>query len=276
MIRKAFLVPAIVLLSANIGPTHADDIKVGGTGAAQGVLLRLSDEFRKRQPAHDVEVVFGLGSSGAIAAVVEGALQFSFSGRALKPEEIAKGLEFAPIFDTPFLFVTSHPQPQALKKSDVVAIYDGVLTRWPDGKPIKPVLRPKSDGATVFLISNFSGIEKAMDRLRLRPDVPVAATDQDNTQIAERIPNSFAGITLAQFVTERPRLRKVSLDGIEASVEAMEKGTHTLNFRVYYVIKSKRSVAVQRFLEFVRSPQGEEIVRASGARPVSAKTALVR
>ena len=156
------------------------------------------------------------------------------------------------LFDTPFVFVTSHPQPPRLTR-----VRCGCHPRrrtqvsWPDGKQIKPILRNKTESVTAFLNANFKGMPKAMDRLRQRPDVPIAATDQDNFDIAEKIEGSFSAGTLVQFLTEKPRLRRITLDGVDASVEAMEGGSYPLKTRTHIVMKSERSPLEQRFLEFL-------------------------
>ncbi len=276
MDRKTLSVAAIFLLSVSAGAALSEEMKVGGTGAAQGLLLRLSEAFKEAAPGDNIEVVSGLGSSGGISAVAEGALQFSVSGRTLKAEEKAKALESTPFFDTPFLFVTSHPKPQQLTKAEVVAIYNGTFGKWPDGKEIKPILRPKSDSVTPFLISNFEGMQGAMDKLRQRADVPVAATDQDNIAAAEKIPNSFTGASLVQILTERPRLQTITLNGIEASIEAMEKGSYILKMRMYAVMKSTASPIAQRFASFLRSAEAEKIIRESGGVLLSARTTVAQ
>lgn len=276
MQRKTLSAAAMFLLSVCTGTALADEMRVGGTGAAHGLLLLLSEAFQAAHPGNNIEVVPGLGSSGGISALSEGALQFSVSSRLLKAEESAKALESTPFFDTPFLFVTSHPKPQKLTKAEVVAIYDGTLAKWPDGKDIRPILRPKSDSVTPFLIANFEGMQTAMDKLRQRPDVLVAATDQDNIEAAEKIANSFAGATLAQIATEQPRLRTVSLNGTEASVEAMENGSYILKMRMYAVTRSKAPPIVQRFVSFLRSSEAEKLIRQSGGVLASARTAVAR
>jgi phosphate transport system substrate-binding protein len=276
MQEKILSVAAVLLLSVAMGAAQADEMKVGGTGATHGVLLRLSEAFGAAHPGDRVEVVPGLGSGGGILAVSEGVLQLSISGRDLKAEEKAKGLASAPFLDTPFVFVTSHPQPQKLTKAEVVAIYDGGLAKWPDDKPIKPILRPKSDSVTPFLIANFEGMQQAMDKLRQRPDVPVAATDSDNVEAAEKTANSFAGATLVQILTEKPRLRTIMLDGMEASVEAMEKGSYGLKMRLYAVMKSEPTPIAQRFAKFLHSAQAQQLIRESGGVLLSAPAAPVR
>lgn len=276
MPRKTLCAAAMFLLSTCTGAALADEMRVGGTGAAHGLLLLLSEAFQAAHPGNNIEVVPGLGSSGGISAVAEGALQFSISSRLLKAEESAKALESAPFFDTPFLFVTSHPKQQKLMKAEVVAIYGGALAKWPDGKDIRPILRPKSDSATPFLIANFEGMQTAMDKLRQRRDVPIAATDQDNIEAAERIANSLAGATLAQIMTERPRLRTIMLNGTEASVEAMENGSYALKMRMYAVMRSKASPIAQRFASFLRSAEAEKLIRQSGGVLASARTAAAQ
>ena len=80
-IRNATIV-LTVIASMTSGVACADGLKIGGTGAAQGIMILLSDAFKKASTRADtVEVVAGLGSSGGIAAVTEGALQFAVSGR---------------------------------------------------------------------------------------------------------------------------------------------------------------------------------------------------
>src|SRR5436309_5990025 len=124
----------IALFMSCTGTAQADDMKVGGTGAAYGLLLRLSEAFHAASPGDRIEVIAGLGSSGALAAAAEGAIGLAIVSRDLKADETAKGLVAQPLLHTPFLFVTSHPDPQVLTKTDVVAIYEGTVTRWPDGK----------------------------------------------------------------------------------------------------------------------------------------------
>lgn len=272
MYRIAFFVLVVALLPAGSGAARAGELKVGGTGVATGILLRLNDAFSKSSPGDKLNVISGLGSSGGIQAVAEGAIQFSFSSRDLKAEEKAKGLMIVPSFDSPFIFVTSHPQPPMLTKADVVAIHDGALKTWPDGKPIKPILRNKTESVTSFLNENFEGMPKAMERSRQRSDLPVAATDQDNFDIAEKIEGSFSAGTLVQFLTEKPRLRKITLGGIDASIETMENGSYPLRMRTYIVMKSDRTPIEARFLDFLQSAKAETILRESGAAPVARET----
>lgn len=246
---------------------RGEEMKVGGTGAALGLLKRLAHDFAGANPGDSVEVVAGLGSSGAITAVGEGVLQLAVIGRPLKSDEQAGRLTSTPFLDTPFIFVTSHPARQSVTSDDVVQILSGTLRMWPDGAEIRPILRPRSDAAAMFLLERFEGLKTGMDNLRRRPDVPVAATDQDNADVAQRTPNSFAGMTLLQFEAEKLRLGAIPLDGVPASLETLRAGTYPLHMRLSLVWSAQPSQVALRFRNFLGETTAATIIRDSGGVP---------
>ena len=103
-----------------------------------------------------------------------------------------------------------------------------------------------------------------MRKLRQRPDVPVAATDQDNSKTAEKVPNSFAGMTLVQFLTEKPQLRAISLDGVDASRDFGAIGSYPHLMRLYAVTSSAATPVAQRFSKFLQSEEAKKLIRSSG------------
>ena len=248
-----------LLVSISAGPSIAAEIKIGGTGAVFALGGLLSEAFTAAYPDDTVQVIPSMGSSGGIQAVTAGALQVSFSGRPLNADEKTKGLQEMPFLDTPYAFVSSHQKPQKLTTSDVVAIYSGTLAKWPDGKDISPILRPKGDSDTSYLIETIQGMGPALDTLRQRADVPIAGTDQDNMEAAQRTANSFTGSTLLQVVTESPRVKAIRLDGVEPTVEGMEKGEYPLKRRIYAIVNADPSPAAKKFVSFMRSAEAEKI-----------------
>lgn len=262
----------MLLLGAAVaacGAASAQTVRIGGTGAAQGLLLRLSEAFNLVSPGDRLEVVPGLGSSGAIAAIVEGALSVAVVARPLNDAETAKGVRSTPWLETPFIFVSSSPRQMALSRAEVVAAFGGELRTWSDGSSIKPILRPRSDAMTDMMIAHFDGMQAALEKTRRRPDVPLAATDQDNAQLAAKVPNSLAAMTLLQLTTEQPQLRVVALDGVKPSLVRMEEGSYLLRVALQLVVGERSSQVTQRFLSFVRTPIVERIIRESGGLPLA-------
>lgn len=263
--KHLILVGAAMLALA--ATARAEDMRVGGTGASAALSEQLAAAYGKHAPQDAIEVVFGLGSSGGIAAAAEGAIQVAFSGRELKPAEAARGLRATPFLDTPFVFVTSHPKRQSIAREDVAAIYDGHMRNWSDGREIKPVLRPRGDSMTPWLATHLPGVGQAMEVLRARPEVPVAATDHDNIQLAEAVPGSLAPATLVQYLAERPRLRLVAFGGVDPSLATLEDGRWRDVVRLWIVAPEKPTPGAQRFLTWLDSPEAIAILRENGARP---------
>src|SRR4051812_948812 len=137
-LRAASVVGIVVLLGA-AGAAHAETLRVGGTGAATQMLQRLGAAFSAGDPSVTLEVMPSLGSTGAIAAVADGALDFAVSGRSLKPNE-AKSVTASVLATTPFGLASSNPNPGSIKRADVAAFYRNTSSAWPDGTPVRVVL----------------------------------------------------------------------------------------------------------------------------------------
>ncbi|SPJ22720.1 hypothetical protein [Palleronia abyssalis] len=71
-----------------------------------------------------VEVVEGLGSSGANRAVIAGALDVSIPGRPLKLAEKDAGLVARPLPNTAFALFTSRKEPVDIPSSRVWELYE--------------------------------------------------------------------------------------------------------------------------------------------------------
>lgn len=264
--KTALIIGAALLVV--VTAARADDIRIGGTGAAAALSETLGAAYERTQPQDRVEVVRGLGSGGGVAAAADGVLQIVVTSRDLKPEERARGLSAAPFLETPFVFASSHPRPQSLAREDVAAIYDGRKRAWPDGREIKPILRPRSDSVTPWLAAHLPGVGPAMEELRKRQEVPVPATDHDTVQMAEAVPGSFAPATLLQLLAERPRLLPVAFDGVQPSLAALEDGRWRDTFRMWIVTPTQPGAAARRFLVWLETPEAVAILRDNGARPV--------
>ena len=241
---------------------QAHELRVGGTGSATELLRVLLAAFGK-QAEVEGKVIPSLGSTGALHALADGALDIAVTGRAPKPEETAQGLTVAYTARTPFVIATSHPEPNGLSLPDLVQAFRSYQSTWHDGRPIRVILRPKSESDTALMGAIFPGLAPAIEEARRRPDVPVAATDQDNAGLAEQIAGSLIGSTLTQIALEKRNLRAVPIDGHVPSMEAFERGTYPYVKPLYFVVNASPNAAVVQFIAFLQSPAGKAILRAA-------------
>lgn len=267
--QHAFIlaVAGFVLWTASGACARAELLRTGGTGAALETFRRLGAAFSQIEPDTRIEVIEGLGSSGAIAAVAGGAIDFSVSGRRLGAND-NPSLKALVIARTPFCLASSLAKPGDLRSSDVAAVVGSGNAVWPEGEPVRLILRPKADSDSQLLVSSFPGMAAAMEKARQRSEIPVAATDQDNATLAETLAGSLTAITFAQLRTENRKLTALSIDGVSPTLENLESGRYPYGKDLYLVVPSKPKPALDRFIAFVRSPAGQELLRANGSLPV--------
>lgn len=264
-ISAAFLTG--VLICAPLS-ARAEVIRTGGTGATYETLKRLGEAYAAIEAGAAFEVVPSLGSSGGIMAVTDGVLDFSVSGRPLKPEEKAKGLTELALLRTPFALVTS-TSSQSLKSTEAARFYDNEKAVWANGTPVRVILRPKSDSDTAVLGGMLPGMSAAIDKVRARPDVPIAATDQDNVEAAERIPGSLVAATYTQIEMEGRKLSYVAIDGIAPTLENFESGAYPYGKTFHFIFPARTSASLKRFIAFLDSPAGLKVIRETGNLPAT-------
>lgn len=255
---------ALMLASGPVGA--AETLRMGGTGTALGMLQQLGAKFTAASGV-PIEVVPSLGSSGALRALADSKLDVAVSARPLKADEITAGLRQAAALRTPFVLVTSGVGPTGLKSVDLAGIFNSDKPTWADGTPVRIILRPRTETDTALLGQIGPGMPAAIEAVRQRPEVPVAATDQDNLALAEQIPGSLAASTLAQLRTEKNQLHIVSLDGVMPTLASFERGRYRFAKNLYVILRSNGPADARRFVSFLQSPEGVQALREAGILP---------
>ena len=271
--RLSLLLPFLICVLGVTAQAAETRLRIGGTGAALGVMSRLAAAFAEQEPGVAVEVLPSLGSSGGIRALGEGAIDIAVSARPLKPEEAAAGLRSAPLSRTPFVMVSSRAPASGETGSGFAAgalagFYAAPAATWPDGTPLRVILRPRSDSDSAFLERHFPGMAEALAAARSRPGVPVAQTDQENFVLAGDIEGSLTTATLTQVVTENPQLTPIPIDGVAPTLENLENGGYPYFKDMIIAHRADSRPAALGFLAFIASPQGRRILRDAGNLPL--------
>jgi len=250
------------------GHAAAETLRAGGTGSAAGMLRQLGARFAASEGA-EIKVVPGLGSGGALNALKDGAIDIAASARPLNDKETAAGLRQVAALRTAFVLATSHLYPNRLKRADLPTDFTSSSARWADGASIRIILRPRSETDNALLATMSAGMSEAIEQARGRPEVPVTPTDQDNVAMAENVPGSLTGTTMAQLKTEQPNLRLVPLDTSEPTLANVQSGAYPYVKHFYVVLRADGPPAAQRFADFLRSPQGIAALRDCEVLPES-------
>ena len=194
------------------------------------------------------------------------------TSRPLKQKERDAGGLSTSYARTPFLLVTSgNGQRQIeLTSREVTRLFTGKSATWPDGTPIRIILRNESDSSTAILVENFAGMEAALTAARGTQGIPMAFTDQEEMDLAEDIAGSLATGTLTAVLSERRQLTPIAVDGVAPTVENLASGAYGLSKTLSIVTGPAPHPLAQDFIRYVMSAEGAAILSENGNLPVAA------
>jgi phosphate transport system substrate-binding protein len=206
-----------------------------------------------------------LGSTGGIKAVIAGALDVGLNSRPLTEAERAHGLVMAEYARTPILLVTSHKGAGVnFSLKQIAALYNGEIPSYPDGTPLRLIMRPEVE-IDLHLVGTLSPeIDAAVQRAQLREGMNVAVNDQDNAKMLVQTRGAIGWMTMAQLISEDLELAPLPIDNIPLSQENFASGKYPL-FRSFSVVTvAQPSPLATAFLEFLFSAEGRAILKKNG------------
>jgi len=249
-------------------------LKIGGTGTALGSMQLLAKAFEKSHPGMKVRVILpSLGTSGGIKAISKDIIGIALSTRLVKDDEQNLGLSSMEYAKTPFILATPKAvNISSLSSDEIVKIYRGETVAWPNGERIRLILRPATDTDTLLIKKISPEMSNAVDRALSRQGMLIAITDQDCADMIEKTPGGFSFSTLTQVLSEKRQLKIISFNGVTPSIKTLADGSYPLSKSLIMVTKKEPSSLVRKFIDFVRSKEGVEILEETGNLSILGKT----
>lgn len=264
---RAAIGTAALLVLCGGASVRAEEIKIGGTGAALGSMHLLAEAYARGRPGADIKITVlpSMGSGGGIKAVLAGAIQIGLSSRPLTAAELDAGAAEREYGRTPFVFATSTAnQTRGLSTQQLVDIYAGQIDIWPDGTKMRLVMRPLGDSDSDLIKSLSPAMRAAQGAAEQRKGMQIAITDQDAANSIERIPGALGPSTLALILAEKRQLTALKLNGIAPSAASIADGSYPLQKRLWFVVGPQTPAAAHEFIAFVGSTAGRAILLQTG------------
>ncbi len=255
---------ALVVLTAAAG-VQAQEIKIGGTGAALGTMQRLAQAYAQSKPDARITVLPSMGSGGGIKAVLAGAIQLGVSSRPLSEAEAKAGAVATEYGRTPFVFATAAARKETgITTQNLVDFYAGRVDAWPDGAKLRLVLRPIGDSDSETIKAMSPAMRDAKSAAEQRKGMVFTVTDQETADAIEKISGALGPSTLALLMSEKRTLKALQLDGVTPSAQTIADGSYPLAKQLLIVTGPKTPPDAQAFVAFVQSAAGREILQQTG------------
>jgi phosphate transport system substrate-binding protein len=260
-------VVAIVLIGT---PAHAGQVPgslvFAGSGSNLPIMRLLAAAFTKRRPDVRIEIPASLGSAGGIRAAADGAITVGLVSRPLRAPEKALGLTDLPYARSPIILAV-HPTvaEDAITADDLVRIYQGAKTRWGDGSEIVLLTREPGDSAIEVLESEIPAFKAAHFTCRQARRCTVLFTEQAMIQTLAGRPRALGLTDLGTIRAEGVPVKPLAFNGVRPTPEEVQRGRYPLVRTLAFVVRKEQLPAeAAAFLAFVRSREGEKILRANG------------
>lgn len=261
-------------------------IQIKGSDTMVNLGQAWAEEFMKKNPSVSIAVTGG-GSGTGIAALINGTTNIAQSSRDMKPEEKAEVLkstgkevkEFLVGIDALAVIMNPSSPVSELSIDQLSGIFTGKIKRWKEvggaDEPILVLSRERNSGTHVYFLEHIVRKGNAKGPEEFATTALMMPSSQAIVQEVARSRTAIGYVGLG-YVTKDLKpiaVRKTAADpAVLPSIETAQNKTYPISRPLYIYTAGEPDGAVKQFIDFVRSPEGQEIVRAMDFVPLEAKT----
>ena len=242
-------------------------LDIAGGTAHIPVMKEAAKRIMQANPEIRITVAGG-GSGVGVQKVGEGLVQIGNTGRALKEGEIEKyGLVSQPFAIDGVAAVVNPANPVGgLSKEQLSKIYSGEITNWKDvgGADASISLYMREDG---------SGTRETFETLAIADGAVSAKSNVVNSNGAMKTAvaqdeNAIGYVGIGHLDDS---IKALILDGMTPSQENAKNGSYKITRLLYMNTKGQPEGLVKAFIDYIYSPEGDEIIAKAGYIPTGGK-----
>jgi phosphate transport system substrate-binding protein len=248
----------LMVLSITVGcQRQKAGITVAGSTSVEPFAELLAEEYMLRHPQSRIYVQGG-GSTAGIEALRTHAAHVGMSSRSLMAEE--KDLYAVTIARDAIAIIVHPTNPVGdLSFTQIKQIFSGKIRNWSEvgGHPRPIVLVTREEG---------SGTREAFQKLVMeKEEISLDSLVQDSNgairQVVSSDPNAIGYISLG-LVNEK--VKAVNISGVEPNLKNIVYRRYRLVRPFLFVFNGKPEGEANSFLEFVLSPEAQELLTKEG------------
>ena len=271
---KPKLVIAVAVLGLSLLVTAVvsaqDALRIDGSSGVKPLAKALGKAFANSPGGMAVEVGKGLGTKARLMALEEGQIDIATASHGADPAALAKrGLTVNTIAKIAVVFgVNSGISVDNLTGAQICDIYSGKVTNWQTFGGSDLVIQPRTrPGKEVDAAIMRRGIS-CLTNLKMATSVKV---NKKSGQMAKDLAATAGAIgmtTTTRVRRSKGKVKALAYNGVAPTVVNVEGGTYPFTREAYLVTKADPSAKVRAFLDFVKSAEGGEVLKANDAIPV--------
>ena len=273
---------------ASAGGGSATVVRITGSDTMVNLVQAWAENYRKTQPDVSVQVAGG-GSGVGIAGLIDGILDLAASSREMEAKEIERAVqknghkptEYSVALDALSVYVHKDTPIDSISLEELAEIYGdkGSIDKWSQlgakvpgcsSDTIVRVGRQNSSGTYVYFREAVLGTKR---------EFKLGSIDQSGSKdvvaLVGRTPCAvgYSGMAYATpEVKALPVSKKKGESAVAPTNETAMNKTYPLARALYLYSPGEPKPHVKEFLDWVASPEGQQIVSSIGYVPVSKPT----
>jgi phosphate transport system substrate-binding protein len=234
-------------------------VRIDGSTSMVTINLNLKNGFQRQFPGTTVTTSAN-GTDKGIQALLVGTVDIAAISRPLTPQEQSQGLVAVPVAQDAIAVVVgaNNPWKGGLNSGQVEDIFEGDIADWSavggSAGQIRVINRPAVSGTH----QTFKELVLGGGNFGTTPNITTLPNDETTGLLRELGTNGIGYATYTQ-VARQQTVRVVPINNTTP-----DSPTYPLKRALYYIYKNPASPAVQAFLGYTTSPQGQQAMLSGG------------
>ena len=269
LILVASLVAPMLLLTGACHRRQTEQVIVTGASTVYPIVQMAAEELR-RTKGLDV-MAQGGGSTRGFEDCIAGRNTLGAMARELTPTEKVQVIAFPIAYDGVGIVVHATNPIAGLTTDELRQIYRKQVTHWSGfgGRNERIVVVHKAEGhALREVFMNYTGLTP--DEMTRHSDV-IAGDNAQVIRVIANTANAIGYVSLGEVIKAAEAgqpVRLVKFNGIEPVMENVTNKTYPLFHPLYLISKGEPRDGSRVLLDFLRSPEGKEIIRQGNYVPL--------
>lgn len=260
----------LVALAAGASLHAAERIMIDGSTGVTPLVAALAKAYQAENPGTAIEIGKGLGTKARIEALNDGKIDIAMASHGLNVEDIKRrGMAVHEIAKVAVVFgVNASVAVSGLTDRQICDIYSLKVKNWKEvgasDLPVVPFTRPDSEVDAQVVREKIGCLKD----LQMPATVKVAPKAGEMAKQLAGTAGAIGMTTMTVVEQSAGKIKPLSLGGVAPNAANVQSKTYALTRDSFLVTKATPSPAVAKFLQFVRSAVGEQVIGANGAVPV--------
>jgi len=275
IMKIKILILAVAMFGSAISFSQKVNCKIKGSDTCLPLSQKEAEKFMKKSPGSTITVTGG-GSGVGLAALISGTTDIAQSSRKMKMDERLKmqdaGKSFKETiiaYDAISIVVNPANTVNKLTREQLEGIFTGKIKNWKEvgGADLAIVVysRETSSGTYEFMKEKVLNNKNFLSTALMMP--ATGAIIQSISQTKGAI--GYVGLA---YINKSVKALNVSFDKgktyVTPSMETAKNKTYPITRPLYYYYLNSIEKAILPFINYILSPEGQQIVLSAGYVPI--------